>query len=701
MSMLTEELKKEIQTAYSAWLAARGFRARRGQREMIAAIARTLTGESPRLAAIEAGTGTGKTAAYCLAAIPVAKALGKTVIISSATVALQEQVVMRDLPDLQEHAGLEFDFALAKGRGRYLCLKRLDERLRYQDQQEIPLFEADSTDHTVTYQEMLRTFANGQWNGELDSWSVGAAASRGAAADAFDSAWRAVTTDHRGCTNNRCSFFRQCPFFKARNQLDGVEVIVANHDLMLADLNLGGGVVLPEPEDAIFIIDEAHHLPDKTQQHFAVNTRIRGTLAWVDHVDTVVSSLTQRFGRPQELTDIATKLGGHCDGLKQAFEVLAATLSTLQFNARDAELETHRFVLGRVEQNLADAALAASVPVTQIADAVERVHELLRKAVDGESDWAQAFEAEDWLPAVGQLETRAQATAQLLNDFAAAGGDGSDRARHARWVNRTEQDLELVSAPIEPGLLLRDNLWSRCFAAITTSATLAALGRFDRFLERAGLDDVAGVRIPSPFDFPNIAVLAVPDMRSDPRDFETHTAEVAELLPELLAQERSALVLFTSWRQMLGVCRQLPERLSGELHIQGERSKQALLKAHRKRIDAGEASYLMGLASFAEGVDLPDDYCRHVVIVKLPFAVPDDPIDQAIAEWAESRGKNAFYEISVPDTALKLVQACGRLIRHEDDHGRITVLDKRIVTQAYGRVLLESLPPYRLDLRAS
>ena len=263
MSVLTEELKKEIQTAYRVWLAARGFRARRGQREMIAAIARTLTEEPPRLAAIEAGTGTGKTAAYCLAAIPVAKALGKTVIISSATVALQEQVVMRDLPDLQQHANLAFDFALAKGRGRYLCLKRLDERLRYQDQQEIPMFEADSADHTATYQEMLRTFADGRWDGELDSWSVGA---EGAAAGAFDSAWRAVTTDHRGCTNNRCSFFRQCPFFKARNQLDGVEVIVANHDLMLADLNLGGGVVLPEPEDAIFIVDEAHHLPDKTQQ---------------------------------------------------------------------------------------------------------------------------------------------------------------------------------------------------------------------------------------------------------------------------------------------------------------------------------------------------------------------------------------------------------------------------------------------------
>jgi ATP-dependent DNA helicase DinG len=697
MSALTADLKTQIQTAYSTWLSNRGFKARRGQREMIASIARTLTQAAPRLCAIEAGTGTGKTAAYCLAAIPVAKALGKTVIISSATVALQEQVVMRDLPDLQQHAGLEFDFALAKGRGRYLCLKRLDDRLKYQDQQEIPLFESDNTDHTATYQEMLQKFAAGEWNGELDSWSGPIDAADGST----DGAWRSVTTDHRGCTNNRCSYFRQCPFFKARGQLDGVDVIVANHDLMLADLNLGGGVVLPEPEDAIFIVDEAHHLPDKTQQHFAVNARIRGTLTWADHVNTVVSSLTQRFGRPQDLTDVATKLAGYCEELKQAFENLALTLSSLEFHQRDAELETHRFVLGRVEQDLADASMAASVPVAQIAAAVERVHDLLRKAVDGETDWAQAFEAEDWLPAVGQLETRAQATAQLLNDFASATGDGSDRARHARWVNRTEQDLELVSAPIEPGLLLQDNLWSRCFAGIATSATLTALGRFDRFLDRAGLPDIAGLKIPSPFDFPNIAVLAVPDMQSDPRDFDTHTAEVAELLPDLLAQERSALVLFTSWRQMLGVCRELPEHLSGQLQIQGELSKQAMLDAHRARIDAGESSYLVGLASFAEGVDLPDDYCRHVVIVKLPFAVPDDPVDQAIAEWAESRGKNAFYEISVPDTALKLVQACGRLIRHEDDHGRITLLDKRIVTKAYGRAILKSLPPYRLDLRAS
>ena len=222
--------------------------------------------------------------------------------------------------------------------------------------------------------------------------------------------------------------------------------------------------------------------------------------------------------------------------------------------------------------------------------------------------------------------------------------------------------------------------------------------RFERFFERAGLHAISGVRIPSPFDFQRIASFTVPEMRSDPRDFSEHSEEVAKLLPELLEGDPSGLVLFTSWRQMNEVVGQLPEQFLAKLKIQGEGSKQALLVDHRQSVDDAEPSYIIGLASFAEGVDLPDDYCRHVIIVKLPFAVPDDPVDQAMAEWVEARGGNAFYEISVPDAALKLVQACGRLIRHEHDHGRITLLDKRIVTQRYGRALLESLPPYAMHL---
>lgn len=694
-ALLNDDLKGAIQTGYRAWLDARGFRPRRGQREMIAVIARTLTADPPRIVAVEAGTGTGKTAAYCLAAIPTGAALDKTVVISTATVALQEQVVLRDLPDLANRSGLAFSFALAKGRGRYVCLKRLDDRLRYGDQAEVPLFEETGEEGAALYQAMLNAFANKTWNGDRDEW----------AEEVDPLLWRPVTTDHRGCSNNRCGFFRQCPFFKARGMLDAVDVIVANHDLVLADLSLGGGVVLPPPEDCIYVLDEAHHLPEKTQQHFSASTRVLATGQWVDNVARVIGSLTQRFGRPDDLVRLASKATEHGAQFAEAMVRMGDDLQGLSFEPRGEGLATHRFRLGQVPAELAEQAQLALEPLALLAGVISAVHEMLQKAVAGELAWENAFEAEDWLPAVGQLETRALATMALLEDFGRGSAEpaprGAPQGLKARWINEIAGDLEMISAPLQPGQLLQEALWSRCYAAVCTSATLTALGTFDRFLERMGLDSVSSVRIPSPFDFQRLATFTVPSMRSDPRDFAAHSEEVAACLPGLLADDTGALVLFTSWRQMHEVIGQLPEELLDRLQVQGEASKQVLLARHRSAVDEGRKSVLMGLASFAEGVDLPDDYCRHVIIVKLPFAVPDDPVDQAMAEWVESRGGNAFFEISVPDAALKLVQACGRLIRHEADFGRITLLDRRIVTQRYGRALLESLPRYRLDLTPS
>lgn len=686
-SVLDDTLKAEIQEGYRAWLGARGFRPRRGQREMIAQVARTLSGEAPRLLVVEAGTGTGKTAGYCLAAIPIARALGKVVVISTATVALQEQVVLRDLPDLVRHSGLEFGFALAKGRGRYVCLKRLDDRLRYDSQQDIPLFEEDAGgDDRALFQSMLEAFADKRWNGELDSWSDGVE----------ERAWRQITTDHRGCTRNRCGYFRQCPFFKARTDLEGVDVIVANHDLVLADLALGGGAVLPEPEDCIYVLDEAHHLPDKTQQHFAASARLGATLSWLDTVNTQLGSMTSRFARPEELLSTVTRVAGKTEEAAAGLRALHGAAAELEFTVRDESLEIHRFPHGTVPESLGAPAGEALAPVADIAEDLGRVHGLLQEVLAGDLHWPNGHEAEDWLPVLGQQQGRALAVLALLRDYA-GGGDGT--GVHARWANRSEHDVELVSAPIEPGHLLRRHLWERAFAAICTSATLTALGSFQRFFDRAGLDaGASSLCIASPFDFPNIATFTVPAMASDPRDFRAHSDEVAALLPELLDGEVSALVLFTSWRQLNEVRRLLPEAFSAALKFQGDAAKQALLDAHRQAVDRGEPSFLVGLASFAEGLDLPDDYCRHVVIAKLPFAVPEDPLDQAMAEWAEAQGKNPFFEIAVPDAALKLVQACGRLIRHEGDYGRITLLDRRILTQRYGRALLDSLPPYRMEL---
>lgn len=656
---------------------------------MIAQIARSLSADADRVAVVEAGTGTGKTAAYCLAAIPVAQSLNKTIVLSTATVALQEQVILQDLPDIQERAGLKFSLTLAKGRGRYLCLKRLDDHLKYQDQQEIPIFDATDEDHTVLYQEMLNRFSQGQWDGEVDSWSEGLSSA----------AWSGVTTDHRGCSNNRCSFFKQCPFFRARANLEGSDVIVANHDLVLADLALGGGAVLPEPEDCIYILDEAHHIAEKTQNHFSSNARINGTIQWLDNVNKALGSVTTRFGQPVSLTSLATGAAAETEALSSHLYALSDGLNTLSFESKDDDREVYRFPQGDIPSTLMDLAMAALPSLGKLCDILEQAHEQLQEAVAGNSDWANAYEAEDWLVPIGQLQSRALATRALFEDYAL--GAGRPR-RYARWLNRTPYDVEMVSAPIEPGNILQEVLWQRCYGAVCTSATITALGRFDRFIERVGLDpSVSTLVIQSPFNYPEVATFHVPAMRSDPRDFDAHTEEVIALLPQLLKRHVSALVLFTSWRQLNAVIGGLDQALVADLLVQGEGSKQALLAEHRRRVDEDQPSYLFGVASFSEGLDLPGDYCRHVIIVKLPFSVPDDPIDQAIAEWAEAQGRNPFYEISVPDASLKLVQACGRLIRSESDYGTISMLDKRIVTQRYGKALLQSLPPFRLDLPPS
>ena len=538
----------------------------------------------------------------------------------------------------------------------------------------------------------MRDFGAGSWNGELDTWEAGVE----------DVAWRSVTTDHRGCANRKCGFYAQCPFFKARHALGDADVIVANHDLLLTDYAFGGGVVLPAPESSILVIDEAHHLPDKTQRHFALSARLAATAVWGDQVNALAGTLAQRMGRPAVLERMAKGLVAECDALKAGMETLGVVAAQLPFAERfrggDSPTEVCRFPHGQVDPGLVEAAGLAAAPLARINAALVEMQELLRKAMDGGLDWPNPIEAEDWLAPVGQAEARAAAVRALLEDYAQASDGAAAQGRMARWASRSEQDLELVSAPIEPGQLLGEHLWSRCHAAVATSATLTALGRFDRFFERAGLDEAQGVSISSPFDYPSIAVLSVPQMDADPKDVAGHTAEVADLLPELLTLEPSALVLFTSWRQM----NQVRDALTGHTvmdaaQFQGERSKQAMLKRHLRRVDAGEPSYLMGLASFAEGVDLPGDYCRHVIVVKLPFAVPDDPVDQAIAELAQSRGRNPFMEITVPDAALKLVQACGRLIRDDSDHGRITLLDKRVLTKRYGRALLDSLPPFRRE----
>jgi ATP-dependent DNA helicase DinG len=703
VTILTESVKQTIQQAYSRWLESKGLKARYGQRLMIAEVARALgtaRGEGSAIVAVEAGTGTGKTMAYSVAAIPVAQALDKTLVIATATVALQEQIVFRDLPDLQAHSGLDFTFALAKGRGRYLCLAKLDRSLAQQDSFNPSL--ALYPDELQTrldggsmqqLEQMLDQLAAGDWDGDRDQWPE----------QIPENLWARVTTDHAQCTGRRCPHVRQCSFFKARDNIDKVDVIVTNHDLVLADLALGGGAILPDPADTLYIFDEGHHLPAKARDHFAFSTRLRVADKWLEQSLKLLANAAGDLGAAGNVDRQLELLPGVIGALRQALAAVRPELESL-VAASDTTRDRaphHRFESGVVPAALRAQAEPLHAGFEELAERLGRVAAVLEEALDDNGAIAREL-AERWYPALSMLRSRADANRELWRLYARDATD--EKPPRARWVASVENaagavDLELHCSPILGAGTLSANLWSRCAGAVVTSATLTALGRFDRFIMQSGLPaDARCAVVPSPFDHASAGVLSVPAMAADPTDPQQHTDMLVRMLPELLDRAEGSLVLFASRKQMEQVCAALPADWQQRILMQDTSSKQELLRRHREIIDGGAGSVLFGLASFAEGVDLPGAYCRHVVIAKIPFAVPDEPVEAALAEWIEQRGGNAFMEIAVPDAALKLVQASGRLLRTETDCGRITLLDRRIVSKQYGRKILDSLPPFRRDI---
>ncbi|HCA23534.1 MAG TPA: ATP-dependent DNA helicase DinG [Pseudomonas sp.] len=710
--MLNDELKGQIQTAYRTFLENKSLKPRYGQRVMIAEVAKVfgnvvLDDEGhrdgdPAVAVIEAGTGTGKTVAYCLAAIPIARHLGKPLVISTATVALQEQIVLKDLPDILRNSGLKFGFSLAKGRGRYVCLAKLDNLLRENqsmaDQQQ--MFAEDGFRIDVDeaglklYTRMVEALGGNKWDGERDSWPEALE----------DQDWSRLTTDHIQCSNRRCGHFQQCVFYKAREGVQKVDVIVTNHDLVLADLALGGGAILPDPRDSLYVFDEAHHLPDKAIGHFAHNTRLHATADWLDQIDKNLSKLLAQhplpgdLGRVLEQTPVTARdLKPHQQFMQQALGDVAdfASAEDLGGNIRPQ----YRFEHGEVPQELCDMGMELKAGFGRLSDQLQRIVDMLKEAMDGETTiGVSEAQAEEWYPLFGALQARAEANWTLWTQFCLQDPEGKPPT--ARWLTLTDNgDIEVHVSPILAADTLRQYLWNPAFAALATSATLTALGKFDRFSHRAGLPRSAVCALaPSPFKHAEAGLLRVPNYGADPRDSAGHTAAIIEHLPEILADELGSLVLFSSRKQMLEVFAGVPAEFRQRVLVQGDLSKQELIRQHRKQVDDGKPSVIFGLASFAEGVDLPGKYCEHVVIAKIPFAVPDDPVEAALAEWIEKNGGNPFMEIAVPDASLRLIQACGRLLRTESDRGTVTVLDRRLVTQRYGKAILNALPPFRREI---
>lgn len=724
--MLPEQLKTTIQSAYRQILERKGLTPRYGQRLMIAEIARSFGGmtaqeadgtEAPPveggegaaegpICVIEAGTGTGKTLAYVLGTVPVAKHLGKKVILATATVALQEQVTLKDLPDIKRHSDLEFSFTLAKGRGRYLCLSRLD--LLLQGNASLAAMadlygETISTpnDHALElYQRMFRKISAGEWHGDRDDWDELLS----------DSDWQPVTVDNGQCIGQKCSNFSNCCFYQAREEVQKADCVVANHDLVLADLALGGGVILPAPGDSIYIFDEAHHLPLKSNNHFACFARLRGSLANLEQwrrtlaklgSDTLLEEMRTLRRESSQLEDTMAMAEIRLNELWPLCEqVLQHSVPDRQSD-RQGDSVQHAFELGRIPAGVAELAQILNTQFTQLAACFQEIGNDLKRNIEEGQQADSRQRAEFWFPQVGTMAARAAASQKLWQHFALQ--DVAGEAPWARWLTLSEHggalDITLSCSPVLAARTLEERLWSTCSGALLTSATLSALGKFDVLRMRAGLPERTRYhRIASPFDYYNAARFVVPKMGCDPGNNALHTEAIIRLLPQLLDRREASLMLFSSRRQMIDVMDGLEREWRDIILCQDDYQKAQLLKYHRQRIDRGEPSIIFGLASFAEGVDLPGKYCEHVLVAKLPFSVPNDPIEATLAQWIEGQGGNPFMTLSVPEAAFKLVQAAGRLLRNETDRGRITLFDERIVNKFYGTAILDSLPPYRRDI---
>ncbi len=724
--MLTDETKAQIQAAYRDWLQQSGCRPRTGQRKMIAEIARSLgaidcDAEGKRrsengIVMIEAGTGTGKTLAYLLPLIVMAANMGKKVVVATATVTLQEQLIDKDLPELIERANLQFSYGLAKGRGRYLCLQHIDRELVSGLQEDlIPLFE-DTTPVAPSgelYSKLMSNFQDGKWDGERDHWPEAIA----------DGTWFRITSESATCTGPQCPFFQPCPFFKARKNLEDCDLIVANHDLLLADLGLGGGVILPRLEDALIVIDEGHKLPDRAINHFSMRVRIQQTKTWVEQIVSLLDGLAQRAGGAQKCKTWAAEAAHSGQNLVAGLGELFALIEDLVPPDVPRQGDPRcRFDHGTLPGELVEQAKKLQHDGGALHSTLQAVCNYVQdEAILGVAADLDADTAEECRPWLNMFENRLAGVLELLQDYAAApvaatpldDVDAEQRVEtqsaaqiQARWVRlivqreqrgeRSDiQDAELASSSVVAGAL-GDDFWTRACAVIVTSATLRALNSFERFRFRAVVPEYATEHyFPSPFDYQQVGTLVVPHGCVNGNEVESHTDSLVSLMPLLFTKGAGTLALFSSWRQLRTVRERMPEGVADMILGQDDYGKQEVLRLHRERIDAGRASVLFGVASFAEGIDLPGAYCRHVIIAKLPFMVPDDPIEAALSEWIEDQGGNAFKELSLPVASLRLIQASGRLLRNEHDHGQVTILDRRILSKYYGQQLLDSLPPFR------
>jgi ATP-dependent DNA helicase DinG len=586
----------------------------------------------------EAGTGTGKTFAYLVPAL----LSGGKVIISTGTKTLQDQLFDRDIPVVREALRVPVSVALLKGRANYVCHHHLERAL---NDARLP-----SREDALHLQE-IRRFAAGSASGDRADC---------AAVPENAVAWSFATSTRENCLGSQCPRFDDCFVMKARADALAADVVVVNHHLFFADLALrdvGVAELLPSCNTVIF--DEAHQLPDTASLFFG---------------ETVSTS---------QLTDLARDTRLEAAAAARDYAPLPAAAQALDRAARDL-----RLVFSEETGKLPARALAGQGEFgAALAATLARLDDLAA-ALAGQAERSEGL---------ARCRERALGLAERLERWRS----GVDEAR-VKWLELFAQSLHLNSTPLSIAEIFRNQVESQARAWVFTSATLSVNRDFSHYCGEMGLAGARTASWESPFDFANQALLYIPAGLPDPNTPEHTEAVVAAALPVIAAAGGGAFLLFTSLRAMRRA-HALVERAFDELGapypllVQGEGSRSEMLVRFRRLGNA----VLVGSHSFWHGVDVRGTALSLVVIDKLPFSPPDDPVLAARIEQLNREGRSAFFEFQLPEAVITLKQGAGRLIRDENDRGVLMICDPRLLSRGYSRRILQSLPPMRVTRDAA
>jgi ATP-dependent DNA helicase DinG len=632
----------------AAFAALPGLTERAVQRRMAAAVAEALEAQVPLL--VHAPTGVGKSLGYL---VPVVAA-ERRAIVATATKALQSQLIERDLPRLADVFGTTS--ALAMGRGNYACWARMEA-----------LVAATRLAATAAEEAAL----------EVAAWA--AESPTGSRLDAppgvRDDVWDLVSTSGEDCPGQKgCAFHQRCFAERAREEAREVDVVVTNHHLLLLELELRAmsdapGVMLPEVD--VIVVDEAHRLADHAADLYGV---------------TVTAA---RMGRAGAAADAAAKAAG------------MRTDWSRRLRGRFQELAADLYPGPVLPGGRAQATLTAAL--TPLGNDLQTMLATLKDLGDPGDEATALLAARRRLRALARdLERLAAPPARTRGQEAEpspAGGDGSPRSRPAApagdlavWVDEGRGGTRVIrSALVEPGPVLEGVLWDRVPAAVACSATLAVAGSLEVAARTLGVAEPATIVAASPFDFRANALLYVPRAVPQPSSDGFQAAAERELVSLVEASRGRALVLCTSWRAVESFAAALAQ-LPYELLVQGDDVPARLAARFRDEV----ASVLVATRTFFEGFDVPGESLSLLVLDRLPFPRPDDPLLAERGRRVEAKGASRFSEVWLPAAAVSLQQALGRLVRSETDRGVMAVLDRRLADAGYRAALLASLPPARL-----